>query len=640
MIYTKQELFKLRTNFEYFCNTILKIKPKKEVASKNDTVGGLSPFIFNPAQQITWMVMQEQLMTGKGINIIVLKSRQMGLSTLFVAWDFWNMWRRDLTTCGLIAHKKGTSESLIETCNRFYQNMPLELRPKLRSNNSKGRLNRNEIYFSDQGSSLNTAVSAEDVFRGNSLDILIATEVSSYKDPALLFEGLLPAMNESKVKTIVYESSPKDGWFRTKYMDAKAGKAGGCRAVYLPWFILPELYSVEVKPTQGKKWAFKNLQGEFVAFSEEEKIEWKALNKQAKKMKFPDITPAQMYWRQLKIQEYNDDIEVFRQEYISSDTECFQRSTQSAFKSSIPMAIATVDLVDEECPNMQIGVLESMDYYGLTDTVNVRFIPEMRAGHIDQEMYPGLIMFKPPHPDYTYTIGADVADELEGMDDLDNQSAYSVGTVYCCNTLEQVAEWRGKLSPFDFGDELVKLGYFYNTALINVEINNMGHTTIARLSNNLNYPNQFQWPDFDSNNGAVNPKKNHWFTNSKTKQLMIGAFNQAVRSQLFVVRSELLLREMESYIAKNGTYQCSDLPSDRIIAASLAWQAAMQTELAYHRDIIIGARPATKAFPKSKSSIETVETDELKKNNSLHYLSEDEGTVMSIEDLWDCSSLL
>jgi len=639
--FTEQEIQTLRADFELFCEIILRIKLKKEV-TREQGKGGLAPFKFNKAQKIVWSAMKKQLKSGQGIHLIVLKSRQMGMSTLFVAWAFWNMWRRGLTNCTLISHKKDTAESLIQTCNKFYQNMPDQLRPKLRDE-SKKKLNRNEIYFSSLNdyvlnSSMNTAVSTADVGRGESLDIVIATEVGAYKDPSTLFEGLISTLNENPIKTVIYESTPRDGWYRTKYNAAKDGKAGGCIAVYLPWFILTDLYSVpyELTPVPKKKWFWKTPWGELVTFDDDERAEWHNLNKQALKMGFPELTAESMYWRQLKIQEYDGDIEVFRQEYISSDTECFQRSTQSAFRSSIPMAEATVDLVDEECPDLQIGTLESDDYYGLTKTTHVNFQPQIKNGYINFEDRYGMIMFKPPVPGYTYTIGCDVADELENMDDLDNESAYSVACVYCCNTLEQVAEWRGKLSPFDFGDEICKLGYFYNTALVNIELNNMGHETIARVSRNLNYPMQAKYIEWDSDTGKPHKDKKHFFTNTESKQLLIGGFNQAVRSRLWVVRSEFLLMEMMSYIAKDGKYKCSDLPSDRIIAAALSWAAAMQTDLAYHRDIILGARADTKAFPDDTKK-ESAPKESLAEQMAYGMAA---GEYKMMDDLWEMSDML
>jgi hypothetical protein len=191
-------------------------------------------------------------------------------------------------------------------------------------------------------------------------------------------------------------------------------------------------------------------------------------------------------------------------------------------------------------------------------------------------MNPALVIFQMPKPGYIYTLGADVADEMGvGADEDDN--AFSVVEVYCCNTREQVAEWRGSIDPHDFGDVIAMIGYLYNTALINVEFNNMGVTTVDRLTKYLEYPNRFRWPKFDE--AGKYTKKEMWWTDDKTKQLMIGSLRSAIKRELFKVRSPGLQEELTAYQIQGGRYAPGpDAFADRIIAAALAWQGVEQTD--------------------------------------------------------------
>ncbi len=143
-------------------------------------------------------------------------------------------------------------------------------------------------------------------------------------------------------------------------------------------------------------------------------------------------------------------------------------------------------------------------------------------------------MIAQPCEGYVYTLGGDVADAVEQIEDEEDDSAFSVLCVYCCNTRDQVAEQRGKIDPYDLADEVAKLGYFYNTALVCVERNNMGITTENRLSRLLFYPNRFRWPDWNTGGGKLT-KKEGWETNMRTKQLAIGDLRLWCRDGRFAV---------------------------------------------------------------------------------------------------------
>ena len=67
---------RLDTDLEFFAAKLLRIRPK---------AGNLAPFIFNPAQRELHRILEEQkARTGK-VRVIVLKARQMGISTYIAA---------------------------------------------------------------------------------------------------------------------------------------------------------------------------------------------------------------------------------------------------------------------------------------------------------------------------------------------------------------------------------------------------------------------------------------------------------------------------------------------------------------------------------------------------------------------------
>ena len=67
---------KLATDLEFFAAERLKIRPK---------AGNLAPFTFNPAQRELHRRLEEQKAKTGRVRAIVLKARQMGISTYVAA---------------------------------------------------------------------------------------------------------------------------------------------------------------------------------------------------------------------------------------------------------------------------------------------------------------------------------------------------------------------------------------------------------------------------------------------------------------------------------------------------------------------------------------------------------------------------
>lgn len=81
-----------------------------------------------------------------------------------------------------------------------------------------------------------------------------------------------------------------------------------------------------------------------------------------------------------------------------------------------------------------------------------------------------LRVWTPPQRGDFYVIGADVAEGLVHGD-------YSAAHVLNARTGELVAMWHGHIDPDDFGTLLCDIGWFYNDALLGIEVNNHGLTT-------------------------------------------------------------------------------------------------------------------------------------------------------------------
>ena len=178
----------------------------------------------------------------------------------------------------------------------------------------------------------------------------------------------------------------------------------------------------------------------------------------------------------------------------------------------------------------------------------------------------GLIMYYPPRAGRTYVAGADVAEGVTGGD-------YSVVTVFDRASGEEVAFWRGYMPPDRFGALLNKIGRIYNEALMVVEINNHGLTTVTALKNLL-YPQlYFQLAKFDKMGTSYSDRLG-WRTTKVTRPLMIDDLREALADGSYKIHTERTLDEMLTFVFDDSGNMISQnsFHDDCIFASAICFQ--------------------------------------------------------------------
>jgi hypothetical protein len=182
-------------------------------------------------------------------------------------------------------------------------------------------------------------------------------------------------------------------------------------------------------------------------------------------------------------------------------------------------------------------------------------------------------VWKKPEENHNYILAADIS-RGDGAD-------YSTIEIIDAVTLEQVAEYQGKVMPDEFANIIYQAGLVYNIAYVAAECNSFGLVTSLRLKNELNYP-----PDkiFHSKTAVqlynkswkVNLKKDDdipgWQTTSKTRPIMISTLQRYMREGEVIINSERLLNEFQTFI-----YTTSNKNSNEVKA---------QHAPGYHDDLI------------------------------------------------------
>ncbi len=170
-------------------------------------------------------------------------------------------------------------------------------------------------------------------------------------------------------------------------------------------------------------------------------------------------------------------------------------------------------------------------------------------------------------PDYgkTYMVVADVA-----RGDSTDYSAFHVIDV---DEARQVAEYKGKLSPKDFGNVLVGIASEYNDALLVVENANIGWATIEQILSreyrNLYYSSRSEQETVESYMSKFeNDRLVPGFTQSaRTRPLVIAKMMEYVRDHSVTILSKRLLEEMRVFVWKNGKAQAQTNYNDDLIMA-------------------------------------------------------------------------
>jgi len=173
----------------------------------------------------------------------------------------------------------------------------------------------------------------------------------------------------------------------------------------------------------------------------------------------------------------------------------------------------------------------------------------------------GLRIYKKPEVGGLYVMGVDVSEGVEGGD-------YSVAVIFNRKTGEEVAMFRGLVPPDVLANKVDKWGRQYNNALMVVEINNHGLTTVTVLRQ-LIYPSlYFRQAKFETI-GQGSSDKIGWKTNKLTRPLLIDDLAQAIRDGILTIHSKELLNEMSVFVYNNnGDMQPQEGFHDDIIFAS------------------------------------------------------------------------
>lgn len=468
---------KLRDDFPFYAEHCLKIRTKAAT---------IEPFKLNWAQIRLNEVIEQQLRTTGKVRIIILKARQLGLSTAVGGYLYNRTSQFEAQKTLVATHLSDSTKALFDMTKRYHDLCPDAMKPSTKNNSSR------ELNFDKLDSQYMVATAGgKGVGRGETITQCHLSELAFWPvaHARANFNGIMQVVPDLPNTSIFIESTANGmtGVFYDQWRQAVEGK-NGFYPLFLPWYLHPDY---EVEPPE-----------DFEPTPEEEEL----------LAKYPEMTYPKLMFRRQRIAQ--NGLDLFKQEYPSEPEEAFLTTGRPVFDSAAVMELL------KNAPDIIRRESLFQEEWG-----------EDPRGE--------LCIYKEHDPGEQYYIGADVA---MGTRDGD----YSVAQVLDGKKRE-VAVWRGHVHPDYFATVLYHLGEKYNWARIAPEVNNHGILTCTRLAKDLAYPNFFLNEIKDKEDDQFTNQLG-FQTNVKTKPLIIDELRAALREGSIEIYDKTTLREMLTYV--------------------------------------------------------------------------------------------
>ena len=540
----KQQLFayKLRNDRVWYMENFLKIRNKD---SK------LVPFSVNKAQHMINEIIEEDTKNCKPKRYIVLKARQLGVSTFTEGYIYHDTSTRENVNSIIIAHEEKATLNLFNMSKLFYEGCPMAIRPMKKYSNGKELVFENPTP-DDQEKLKNPGLRSKitiatagtsDTGRSGTYHNVHVSEMAFFPNPKNTMTALLQCVPDTPNTFVCIESTANGvgGYFYDMWHEAVKGK-NDFTPIFLSWFC-DEEYTLDFPSKAAKNKFIKEVN----TLSPDSSGKMVHTDEWLLKEQY-DLTWEQLYWRAKTIaNKCNGDLEMFKQEYPSNPEEAFIASGRPKFDMK---AVKEYELNCSD-PKAVGDLMKS----GGNIIINDNFDGPFK-------------MWIPPQPNGRYCIGGDVAEGLARGD-------YSVGVVVD-ESLNVCAKWRGHIDPDLFGKELVKMARMYNEAYIAVENNNHGLTTLKAILNE-EYYDIFYTKQYDRVTDEMT-KKIGWSTNAKTKPPLIDKLAEFIRERFLGLWDLEIVMELFSYVIddQGKTNAQEGKHDDCVMALAIALQAFLE----------------------------------------------------------------
>lgn len=530
------------------------------------------------SQELTWETIKRLKARGRGVKLLVVKARQLGISVLIesiIAWlCMFNPNFRGLVVSYDIPH----SAELFNIILHIYDQLPWWLRPMIGPRkyeqgihliNPAPELRRLEPGLNSR-IIVQAATQYTGIAEGRAINAAHGSEIGSY-DPAKArkmvhgdFRWALPdepntfAVLETRVRQAskmverLWEGQMRLGDLATWY------------PLFLPIYFdkshfvapesgwQPEDKEKQVKARAADEWCTCSGCGQIrpAVFGKVATAGTSCIDCKSGIYRAFELSHGQMRWlweQRLNAEAMGDKaIMEMNQSLATNPQEAFAGVTETVFsKKAVDWVIACTR---DRAPRYEGYMSDDGKFHApLRDESDGALSAQCYCKQCreDHRGRPGMIVkvWQTPVAGAKYSMGVDVASGMGGVHD------YSVIWVNKVSQMPypdvQVCMFRSNsVNSLHLADVANHIGRWYNNALAGVDYSNL-QTTGDRLYHQLKYPNVLQWKNLDSKTLLTN--KVHWVWNEKNKESAWQTLAAWLEDQSLIPRDPVFAREVRCY---------------------------------------------------------------------------------------------
>jgi hypothetical protein len=383
--------------------------------------------------------------------------------------------------------------------------------------------------------------------RGLTTSFIHMTEAAFYPYEGA-FTSLMNTLSSDRNNAALIETTANgmEGPGEAYYQAWEAAVAGDNEflPIFLPWwddpaYQLPEEFALDAPRDEYEKFLMTGVK------------HWKT----GKRVK---IGKSQIAWfRETLSAKCEAVIERWRQEYPSTPEEAFVATGNPAF---------TI----EEMQFAEAAVVRIPPFQGRCSLTS-----DQRHGELQKGTDGPLVIYETPQPGHHYFIGVDSA---RGEESTLAPGDYAAMVCWNAETGDLAARYMSRVSPEELSLVAAALGYYFNNAMLNVELNNIGYVTMRELRDRLHYPNQYIWRGRDDRVDRSKTGTAYGFeTSDRYRRMMFSMFRNSLYRKEVVPKDRVFVDQMKKAKMDMGwRWNVAVGHDDVLMAGFLGWIAKEQ----------------------------------------------------------------
>jgi len=164
---------------------------------------------------------------------IILKARQLGISTITAGYIAWLMLFRREKNILVVATKFSTAANLVKKVKALIKNMPEWIKI------SEISVDNRTAFELTNGSQIKASTTSPDAGRSEALSLLVVDEAAHVPELEDMWRALYPTLSTGGRCIALSTPNGVGNWFHQNYIDAEEGR-NGFFTTKLPWDVHPE----------------------------------------------------------------------------------------------------------------------------------------------------------------------------------------------------------------------------------------------------------------------------------------------------------------------------------------------------------------------------------------------------------------